>query len=125
MKEKPINLNAREVQGIMDGSITLLLRVIKPQPPNGYIYGGNDGGDPYLPNEDSNYWKSNYIRWRPKRKYSVGDRLWCREPFTSVTFWTPSQQMPQWASRNNLEVTSIEAKQIDGIWSWVIGVKKT
>jgi len=157
MKEKAINLNTREVRGLHDGSITLLLRVIKPPAP---WVSTDEGIDIAV------------AIGNIKCPYSVGDRLWGREtfvlesdlgdgsekelkqwadrPIKSInggcewgmyhliphyratepepnivsldtdddddrTRWTPSQQMPRWASRITLEVTSVEAGRVQGV----------
>lgn len=39
-------------------------------------------------------------------------------------FWTPSTQMPLWASRLCLKVLTIEARQDDGKWWWVVSFER-
>ena len=38
--------------------------------------------------------------------------------------WRSPVTMPRWASRLTLEVTSVDVKQIDGVWCWVVGAKE-
>jgi len=66
MKEKAINLNTREVRGLHDGSITLLLRVIKPPAP---WVSTDEGIDIAV------------AIGNIKCPYSVGDRLWGRQKY--------------------------------------------
>lgn len=39
-------------------------------------------------------------------------------------FWTPSTQMPLWASRLCLKVLTIEARKDDGKWWWVVSFER-
>jgi len=38
--------------------------------------------------------------------------------------WHSASTMPQWASRFNVECTSVKVEQIDGVWSWITAHKK-
>ena len=83
MKYTGILMNGESVKGILEGRKTQTRRVIKPQPPFGFAYKGNDGGNPYLPKLSSDYWMNGCAVWRPRHcPYGqVGDRLWVREAF--------------------------------------------
>ena len=82
MKEHPIIFSSEMVRAYLDGRKTQTRRIIKPQPGNKFIYGGDVHPD-----------CPDFYRWRTdkrhgygllhnvKRKYQVGDRLWVRETF--------------------------------------------
>ena len=38
--------------------------------------------------------------------------------------WRPIPQMKQWASRITIELTGVTVEQIDGLWNWILSVKK-
>ena len=46
------------------------------------------------------------------------------EIFKFTGKWRSSSTMPQWASRFNVECTSVKVEQIDGVWSWITAHKK-
>ncbi|MCM1516243.1 MAG: hypothetical protein NC080_07535 [Paraprevotella sp.] len=142
---KGIVLNVGEVQEILAGERTQLIRPLNPQPV--LRLGG--------------FWQFNGVHWRdigfdfPKAgveaysPYLPGDELWVKEPFIHDEAgawtiyradrdadpkgqrWQPAPQMPRDKSRLMLNVQEVSAKRVakgeDGVkskeerpWVWVI-----
>ena len=85
VKETGFVAYQHEVKAILEGRQTMFRRVLKKQPPTGFDYKGDDGGNPLLPKDSGHYWMDGYAMWRPRRcPYGqVGDRLWVRETWAT------------------------------------------
>ena len=120
MKEIGFLMTQREVKALIDGRLTQVHRVIKPQPRR------MDDDFNWLP-----------VILKDRCPYGqVGDRLWVREtwairenlwvddhyePDGRVIYradgdyadrWKPSIYMPRWASRITLEITAIKVERV-------------
>lgn len=132
MKERPILMHARSINGILEGRKTQTRRIIKPAP------GLDESKSSALVNEA---WQAGFVD--AKCPFGVpGDRLWVRETWSAphafdghpprlipagTTFhyaateerggllWRPSIHMPRWASRLTLEVTGIRVERAQDI----------
>lgn len=145
MKERGIICNRHEVTGILDGRITQVRRVIKPQPVLSDTTGFNWKGWAYGIGSDKAETARNFARHScPRGK--VGDRLWVKETFRlydsstecacydqckcagmhrkpiyradehcAEAAWTPSSRMPRWISRITLEITGIRVERVQDI----------
>ncbi len=87
MKERGILMTAENALATQEGRKTMTRRVMNPQPPMGYIYKGDDGGNPHLPKHSGHYWMNGYAMWRPRIKYAIGDRLYLKEPHYWYGAW--------------------------------------
>jgi len=138
--EYPIIFNSEEVKAILEGRKTQTRKVVKPQPvkPKEGAY-----FDSYNKTEQWNWWSpegKQFLSQIIKCPYGkVGDRLWVRETFAQLMInpyaddyfykadnpqhpqkgmkikWTPSTQMPRWASRITLEITDIRVEGLQEI----------
>lgn len=143
MREKPILFSGPMVKAILEGRKTMTRRVVKPQPPDGFIDHKN-GSYHYDP--------CGFGGVCPYGK--PGDRLWVREtwhgavdgdePNYGIIYkaswphgpgdafkrddragryfigstdgkWRPSIFMPRWASRIDLEITDIRVERVNEI----------
>ncbi|KKN18503.1 hypothetical protein LCGC14_0954990 [marine sediment metagenome] len=135
VKETGFVVYQHEVKAILEGRQTMFRRVLKKQPPTGFDYKGDDGGNPLLPKDSGHYWMDGYAMWRPRRcPYGqVGDRLWLKETFYTDNYrrsnglpvlykadgetrsWNPSIHLPRWASRITLEITGVKVERVQDI----------
>ena len=98
MTDHPILFQADMLRAILDGCKTQTRQVMPQQPPRGYKYRGDDGGNPFLLKDSGHYWTNGYAVWRPKlSRYGVaGDLLWVRE--TTKTWWRAESSPPPYHS---------------------------
>jgi hypothetical protein len=136
MRERPIVLKAREVRAILDGRMTQMRRIVKARR-GGTITG--PASEPFSAVEACGGGKRNL----PSRiecaqcPYGVpGDQLWARETWArrgemesaiykadelaaigayGCVKWSPSINMPRWASRITLEVTAVRVERVQEI----------
>ncbi|MEM8109355.1 hypothetical protein Q4S27_09335 [Morganella morganii subsp. sibonii] len=145
MKERGIIFNAEMVRAILDGRKTQTRRIVKSVPTTHNFHGWvmsstctKDEGKACWAIGDSPLLKDPIRLNCPLGK--VGDRLWVRETWqcglcTESTFayrathkpsdleegwseiikWRPSSQMPRWASRILLEITSVRVERLQDI----------
>ena len=45
------------------------------------------------------------------------------EGMIALCRWRPSTQMPQWAARTFVKVTSVKAEQVEGVWNFTHGIE--
>ncbi len=135
MTERPISLYQHEVKGILEGRLSQFRRIVKLRPEN-HTRIGTKGHQAHIESPEA----LNHCPYG-----QVGDRLWVREtharagndPCTPVHYIAdgpmptmderhdagllekkPSNHMPRWASRINLEITGvrIERDSINRVW---------
>ena len=137
MTDRPILFSAPMVRALLDGRKTMTRRVIKPQPRDPQMFGG-DWFDMAVERS-----RAHDDGETPITKYTVGDRLWVREawkphslydhmkprdiPATKVFYLAddgyspsgsrgrPSMFMPRWASRLTLTVTGVKVERLRDI----------
>jgi hypothetical protein len=127
--ERPIILKAHEVRGILDDRQTQLRRIVKSAA--GATSVATKGNGWFFQKEGPNAQIGVFIRENPFGQ--VGDQLWGREtwgqqgwPHTDrlvyradelhqVNKWTPSVQMPRWASRVLLEIVNVRVERLQDI----------
>lgn len=122
MKERPILMHARSVNGIMEGRKSQTRRIIK-QPEYFACLTGDCDHDKQ--SECNEFMKE-------QAPYgTVGDRLWVREAFATtdggpIRYYAtddvhelrkkkPSIHMPRWASRLTLEISDIRVQHVQDI----------
>ena len=131
MKERPILFNSEMVRAILAGRKTQTRRVIK-RSDNWHVDIGRGRIWPVRENEYGDWYDVDCSYGQP------GDRLWVREAFAyhpdgegkDVIYratdpgwdenntglrWRPSIHMPRWASRIQLEVTSVRVEPVQDI----------
>ena len=114
MKEHPIIVSTNLIPKILDGSLTMARRVIKPQPPIEYHSPLNIGENIWGFQKPSQGHKPHII----KCPYGqVGDRLWVRETFKYIEF-------------NLMDIGELHPRikveyRTDGTQEWVQGDYKT
>lgn len=116
MNDHPILFKADMVRAIRDGSKTQTRRVMRRQPPKGYTYRGDDGGNPLVPKDSGHYWTNGYAMWRPRLcPYGVpGDLLWVKEPFRIES----DDYHQAWVyGRYNRDNTAFGVQLTDAEWS--------
>lgn len=154
MATRSLCLRSHEVRGLLDGSVTALRRVVKPQPPalvrklacneRGQLVGTweDDGAmfvrpglGPFGAPGDVLVGKETWAAWwengRPERV--LGYRCDCPvdgefadDPWWEHCDWIPPQRMPRWAARLFLEVLEVRVERDEeGVWTWVARVKRT
>ena len=134
MKGKPILFSPPMVRAILEGRKTQTRRILKPQP----------GNNNRIPGKDGTVINISDPRTTELCKYGQpGDRLWVRETFrilgsgpgekipksgnhdmvqyfadndeSYIDRYRPSIHMPRWASRINLEITSVRVERLQEI----------
>jgi hypothetical protein len=140
-KERPIIFSSAMVRAILDGRKTQTRRIIKPQPPANLTNCADDWNSGFVdvkcphgaPGDrlwvreswSGEHWISDI---RPKERFGFA-REGCLAPFPPATwYWAdgePGQgdwerprasiQMPRWASRITLEITSIRVERLHDI----------
>lgn len=133
MKERPILFSAPMVRAILEGKKTQTQRALRIQPIDVLPIKEDKAGVEWV----------GLMQREPEPKGTVfrckygqpGDRLWVRETFSAMGDktqhaapifyradrpddtggWTPSIHMPRWASRINLEITSIRVERLQDI----------
>jgi hypothetical protein len=129
MKERPILFSAPMVRALLDGSKTQTRRVAKN------VNHVSSGGAPMCIDPNSDDWSVKCPYGQP------GDQLWVREAwhdnsgaykagksqpiyyradfqqgaYNTVLRWKPSIHMPRWASRIELEITSVRVERLQDI----------
>jgi len=143
-KERPIILSASEVRAVLDGRMTQVRRVVKPQPPAGVALVMPSGNPVFLEwgraQPKQLFHIENGVREstaapmdpQPKCPYGrPGDTLWVREAFSPSVCetcdymadysdpkglgWEPSSRMPRWASRITLAVENVRVERVRDI----------
>lgn len=135
---KPILFNTEMTQAILENKKTVTRRIVKPQPPEGYIFAGtllDSTGREDTKNigkiafTDLDFRDSHYC----KQPYQVGDILYVRETWCKngseylykagcphlqnnmYIKWKPSIHMPKEAARLFLKVTDVRAERLQDI----------
>jgi hypothetical protein len=139
MIERPIIFSGESIRAILDGHKTQTRRVIKPQPPEGYVFQsvGTHAAfaNPERPKAHQNEW----VLVRSPYGGVAENRLWVREtwrpcycqkcqrneiPVHEIEYradgddphgWKPSIHMPRWASRITLRITAVRVERLQDI----------
>lgn len=139
MKECPILLNAEMIRAVLDGRKTQTRRMLSPRQLK-MIDAASSIGECY-PLESGHQHENSqsyYREWCPFG--AVGDRLYVREAHSvrvepseyspgavwyresdigrkweGAIRWTPSLQMPRWASRITLEITGVRVERLNSM----------
>jgi len=82
MMDKGIVMCGDMVRALLAKRKFRTMRPMNEQPPAGYEYKGDDGGNPLLPKKSGHYWMNGYAIWRPNlERYRIGDRLYVKEGY--------------------------------------------
>ena len=134
MKERPFAARQSEVRGILDGTLTELMRPIKPQPELGkpwkwwivdpLVMDIPIALCPYgIPGDRlwvRETWRQ-YDRWNECECYDfcycppTGTVIYRSDRDDDEVKWRPSIHMPRWASRITLEVTDVRVEHVQEI----------